>query len=709
MAKKKVKERLYTNLLKVTAQYVAGKGYKPETKNELISRLGIVPEQVSLFGKVLAQLVEEGKLCVKGRKYHSLSSKKRHRFFENEKIIQGTISVHPRGFGFVNQQNPEEDVFVPKPYLNGALDGDTVELLVQPSQLPQKGPEGKVISIISRKREQLVGVVLFVSEKSAEVYSSLLGEDRYALCLLEKGHKIKRGDRVILDIVSWGKNGEPVSCSLSNVLGPISDPSLDVQFAVLENEIRAEFPQEVIDEASQFGTRVSASDLKGRVDLRHLECVTIDPDTAKDFDDAITLERRGNGYRLGVHIADVSYYVKQNSLLDKEALLRCNSTYFPNACVPMLPKGLSEQLCSLKPNVNRLAVSVLIDLDSEGEVERCDIKRTIIKSKKRFTYKEAKAVLDGEVKSPFASLLHLMVEVCNLLKKVRRQRGSVELYIPELVVKVDSTGLPLAVETVQYDITHQMIEEFMLKANELVAIYLSKKGKDLSYRIHESPAAESLQNFSSLATTFGFSLPKVPSPHQIQDLFLEAEGSAYASHLAISYIKSMRLACYSVDNIGHYGLGLEHYCHFTSPIRRYVDLLVHRLLFEKKLTKEAVVAVCADASEKERVSARAESSVRNLKKLRLLSQYKKEQSQKRYEAIITRVKPFGVCFDVVELMLEGLLHVSQLEDDYFVFDDQNNQLDGKYTGNFYRCGERIRVICMSVDLITQQVSWKLSR
>jgi ribonuclease R len=707
MTKKTREERLFSSLLKVTAQYIQGKGYNPQTKKELVSSLEILPEQRSLFDAVVKKLVESDKIHCRQKKYYE--GTKPYRFFKGEKIVKGSISVHPRRFGFVNQADPEKDIFVPKPYLNGAVDGDIVEVLIDPYSFSRKGPEGKVVSIIERKRNQLVGVVTFVSKRSAEVYSLLLGEDQTVLCPLKKNHSIQRGDRVLLNVSSWGENRAPTTCSLSQVLGHISEPSGDVKFAVFENELRDEFPKDVIDEANKFGTKISSSELKTRSDLRHLECITIDPDTAKDFDDAISLEKKGKGYRLGVHIADVSHYVQKDSCLDREALLRCNSTYFPNECLPMLPRPLSESLCSLKPNVNRFAISVLIDLDATGEVECYDIQRSVIKSRKRLTYKQAKAILDGKSKTPFAPLLHRMVKVCNLLKQVRTDRGSLQLYVPELVIKVDPKGNPTGVETVEYDITHQMIEEFMLKANELIAIHLSKQGKDLSYRVHEAPAEESLENFSSLATTFGFSVSSFPTPQEIQQLFIDAEGSPYASHLAISYIKSMRLACYSADNIGHYGLGLEHYCHFTSPIRRYVDLIVHRLLFEKELNREALVAICNDASEKERVSSRAEASVRNLKKLRLLQQKKKENPKKSYEAIITRVKPYGICFDVIDLMLEGFLHVSELEDDYFEFDEEENQLDGIYTGKFYRCGEKICVICNFVDLIVQQAGWRLSR
>ncbi|HEV8051474.1 MAG TPA: VacB/RNase II family 3'-5' exoribonuclease, partial [Parachlamydiaceae bacterium] len=481
-----------------------------------------------------------------------------------------------------------------------------------------------------------------------------------------------------------------------------------VPAAIEEYELRKEFPARATEEAHQYGTRVSVTEIKKREDLRGLTCFTIDPDTAKDFDDAVSLTKDDKGhFHLGVHIADVSHYVHSGTALDIEAQLRCNSTYFPAFCLPMLPRELSDNLCSLKPNVNRLTASVLMEFDPEGTLIDYRMTRSVIKSCKRFTYREAKAVLDGKKTSVHLDALKLMVDLCGLLKKKRYERGSIEFGLPELVIMVDQEGIPTHTDYVVYDITHQLVEEFMLKANETVAWHLTKQGKNLTYRVHDVPAEENLKDFSILAGAFGFELSPTPTPREIQKLFDEAMDTANGQYLATSYIRRMRLAVYSSDNIGHYGLSLEHYCHFTSPIRRYVDLVAHRLLFGENETKEKLEMVAARCSEQERISAKAENSVVLLKKLRLLEAQYKVNPQKQYDAVVTKVKNFGVYFEIVELMLEGYLHVSELENDYFVFNDVESILKGRHHGQVYKAGDKITVMPKEVNLILLDSKWEL--
>jgi ribonuclease R len=703
----KREERLFENLLKTTYEFIKGRHYAPQTLRSLVERLNIHPDHLDIFEGVLQSLKQEGKIHLVGETYHHMTQPQEIVLAKGETIVRGTISVHPRGFGFVNQPSPHEDIFIPKTMINGAVDGDTVDIATNLTAFSEKGPDGRVVAVVERKRRQIIGTVVECKGKKASIYSALLGEMHPIECHLNSTDTVKIGDRVVLDVTQWGQKKEPTTCSLSRILGNVKDTRVDLPFVILESGVRHEFSQDIIDEAKRFGTRVKPSDIKGRVDLRDLECVTIDPDTAKDFDDAISLELVGNAYRVGVHIADVSHYVRPKSALDIEASLRCNSTYFPNTCIPMLPKELSENLCSLKPNVARLTVSVFFNITESGETSGWEIVRSVIKSKKRFTYKQAKAILDGKVKSAHAQLLKNMVHVCQFLKSRRSERGSVQLYVPELIVKVDENGKPLGMELVEYDITHQMVEEFMLKANEIVAIHLGRHGKDVTYRVHEEPAEESLKDFSTLVSAFGFHLPPVPSPYDIQGFFKEIEGSPHASYLAICYIKSMRLACYSPDNIGHYGLSLEHYCHFTSPIRRYIDVIIHRLLFEDGPDKETLAKICQDASEKERISSRAEGSLITIKKLRFLEQERKKAPKREYKAIITTVKPFGIFFDIVDVMIEGFLHVSELEDDYFLFDDSLSQLCGRNSGITYHSGDHIIVMCDKVDIMMQEASWKM--
>lgn len=627
--------------------------------------------------------------------------------------VTGTLRVHPRGFGFLQPDDPvanPQDVFIPKHLTQNAVDGDSVEVEVNLEAYSEKGPEGRVTAIITRNRTHAAGIIRTISLLGeATAYVPLLGATHPVLIESQVEQPLRVGDRIVMEILEWGNATQATTARVSHLLGHISDPSCDISAAIEEFDLRSDFSREVIEEAEAFGTRVSANAIKQREDLRDLVCLTIDPDTAKDFDDAISLSKDANGvYELGVHIADVSHYVKAGSALDREAALRCNSTYFPGTCVPMLPPALSENLCSLKPNVNRLTASVLMTFASDGSMLRYRIARTVIHSAKRFSYGEAKQVLDGKKPSPHAPALHLMVELCERLKRKRYERGSIEFSLPDLVVVVDrQSGVPSGTQIIQYDITHQMVEEFMLKANEVVAAHLTQQGEGLTYRVHEEPAEENIREFAQLAAAFGFRISDKPTAEELQLLFQEAIGTPYGPYLATSFIRSMRLAIYSAENIGHYGLRLTHYCHFTSPIRRYVDLVVHRILFGDSHAEEQLVAISKRCSEQERLSAKAEGNVVTLKKLRLIAQRHEKDPHDDYEAIVTRVKPFGFSFEVLDFMLEGFAHVSQIGADYFIYEEERRRLRGRRTGKTYSSGDKIKVRLKAVDLIMLESSWEL--
>ena len=700
-------ERLFQNLLKVTYEFITGKRYAPLSRGSLIERLRIHPDHFAIFDQVLKNLKEAGKLDETQDKYHSKSTADSS---SKTKTVVGSLKVHPRGFGFLEIPDSDEaDVFIPKPYINRAIDGDIVEVAVNLESVSEKGPEGKVLSVVSRKRKAIVGTVSSVNASQALVFCPLLGDKNPAILhqpSKKDQDKLVVGDRVQLEVTDWGSKEESIKTKLLRKIGHISDPATDIPAAILENEIREAFPEEAVAEAKAYGTKVTKKDLEGREDLRKLECFTIDPDTAKDYDDAISLTEENGLYVLGVHIADVSHYVKPNSALDREAHQRCNSTYFPGYCVPMLPHELSDNLCSLREGVMRLTVSVFMHVDKDGELISWRIARSVIKSSKRFTYKQVKKILDDELESPHKKKLQQMVSFCHILKKKRASRGSVQLYMPELFVHVDPTGKPTGTEIIEYDITHQMVEEFMLKANEVVAIHLSKEGKNVTFRVHEEPARESLREFAALVSAFGYQLAQDPTPQDIQKFFTEIESSPYAQYLATCYIRSMRLACYSPDNIGHYGLSLEHYCHFTSPIRRYVDTVVHRLLFGENEERSTLAAICQEASDKERISGKAEGSVIMLKKLRLLQEICQKHHHKQFEAVITRIKPFGIYFDILELMLEGFLHISELDNDYFIYNETAMHLFGRHTQVCYKAGDSLLVMAKSIDFITPECTWE---
>ncbi len=625
--------------------------------------------------------------------------------------VTGILRGHPKGFGFVEVMKPKsfpQDVFIPKRFMQNAVDGDTVEVLI--TGMEGKGPEGSIASIVARGKKHLTGIL---SKRGIHgdflAFIPMLGAKKPVVVLPKPGMRLKVGDRVVLDVQEWGDRHEEIQAEVTHVIGHISDPRADIPAAIEEYGLRSEFPLHVLEEIASIPLEIPSEEIKKREDVRKQECFTIDPDTAKDFDDALTISKdeKTGIYSLGVHIADVSYYVKPGTSIDEEAKLRCNSTYFPGKCLPMLPPTLSENLCSLKPKEDRLTASVFMEFAKDGTMTSVRFARTIIRSAHRFTYKEAKEVLDGKKRNKHKKALLLMVELCALLKKKRYERGSIEFSLPEIVVKLDVEGNPIETETIYYDITHQMVEEFMLKANEMVATHLDQKGIGTTYRVHDQPDQDDIDEFVRIAAIFGYKLPAKPTTAELQKLFDVALETQYGHYLAASYIKCMKMAIYSPQNIGHYGLGLTHYCHFTSPIRRYVDLVVHRLLFNEQGEDDDLELIANRCSERERNSAKAESSVTVTKKLRFIEKNKKEDPEHEYEAIVTRLKPFGIYFELVELFLEGFVRLSDMNEDYYEYDEKKDKLRGLRTKVMFTRGQRIRVRLKCVDLITSESSWEI--
>jgi ribonuclease R len=694
----------YETFKQIILEYIRGKKYLPLSEKDLLKKLSIPPKFLALCRMILDDLAKEGVLELVQKKYVMRGPPR--------ELMTGTIRVHIKGFGFVVPDHPAQypqDIFIPKHLTESAVDGDRVEVEVNGTSTSEKGPEGKVIAVLERGRTHIGATIHHLGpgvKPKAYAYSPLLGNSKF-IAVTSKT-KTKIGDRVIINVRNWGNEKEGPEGEISHFLGHISDPSCDIQCAIEEFDLRSVFPPEVLEQTAELGREVPKAELKNREDLTILTTMTIDPETAKDFDDALSLSKDKKGYHLGVHIADVAHYVSEGSPLDLEAIQRGNSTYFPGYCLPMLPHELSDHLCSLQPNVIRLTVSVLADFDNNGTMIGYRIVRSFIKSAKRFSYEEAKQALDGELQSPHLDTLKLMVELCHLLKNKRHERGSIDFALPELVIIVDEKGQPHKTKRVEYDITHQLVEEFMLKANETVAKHLSDKGKSVVFRVHEAPDTEDFDDFYAMARSMGFTLPSSPTQRDIQALFEKAQKTPFAQQLAVGFIRSMNLALYSPKNIGHYGLALEYYCHFTSPIRRYTDLVIQRLLFDqegKDLDIEKIAEIC---SEQERISFRAESSVKTLKKLRLMDHWMKEEPNEIYDAIITRIKPFGLFFEISHLMLEGFLHISELENDYFVFNEPQNALVGRTSGKIYSTGDPIKVRPTAIDLVLLESRWELA-
>ncbi|CRX39490.1 ribonuclease R family protein [Estrella lausannensis] len=706
MAKKRKKSkqvRLKDNLTKVLREFL-GARKSPLTVAEILQRLSLPEEHAPVIEEILTELKTGGEMAGSGEGF-SVKQK------PHPEGITGTIRMHPKGFGFVVTDPGFEcggDIFIPKHLTQNAVDGDRVEAVLAAGPCPEKGPEGRVSMILERSRKHLAGIVSEIDNAGYfHAYAPLLGTSQRIF--IQPSHEVTLsvGDRIVMEILDWGSKEKMAEGKWLHTIGSIHDPKIDIPAAIEEFDLSSTFPIKALNEAKLFGARVKKSDLEGRLDLTQDFTTTIDPDTAKDFDDAISIEKGKKGYKLGVHIADVSHYVKPGGALDKEAERRCNSTYFPGMCLPMLPKELSENLCSLRPNCIRLTYSALMEFDKKGEMTKYTIQRSYIKSAKRLTYKQAKKLLDSDKESPLRDKLLLMVELATLLKKQRMERGSVDLALPELIIKVDDQGVPTGTETVEYDITHQMIEEFMLKANETVATHLANEGKSVAYRVHDIPQEENIQEFALMARSFGFEIEDNPSPQLIQKLFAKAVDTPYGQYLATNYIRRMRMAYYSPDNIGHYGLSLTHYCHFTSPIRRYADLIIHRLLSGEPVDEQNLDKITSTLSEQERLSSKAEQNVVLLKKLRYLAALKSNEPFREFKAVVTSVKPFGITIDILDIMLETFIHISEIGKDYYEYNERRKELKGRSTGETFTTGTPVTAFLHNVDLIMKETKWEL--
>jgi ribonuclease R len=713
--KKKAKKTITTPLQTKLKEAFSDPNYKPLSRSALLKELNLKPKDQAEAKKLIEEMIENKEIALKGFKLVLRATTKTSPAKKSSNrgtLVKGILRVNPRGFGFLVPEDRElhpEDIFIPKNFTATAVDGDIVEVESFPSSKKDKGPEGKVICILERGRSHLAGLVKLI-EPTGEIYlhSPFLGAGKQIKANgFEK--KLRHGDRVIVKVDDWGTQNKPILAEITHHLGHISDASLDVPAAVEEFSLRSDFPPEVIKQAKSFGKSVLAKDHKDRLDLTKTECFTIDPSTAKDFDDALGILKDSNGnYKLSVHIADVAHYVKSGTPLDAEALSRCNSTYFPGTCIPMLPEELSNNLCSLKPKVLRLCISVLMTFDSDGNLLNHEIKRTIIKSACRFSYEEAKEVLDGKKKSKYLPSLKLLVELCLLLKKKRYERGCVDFSLPEVVLDINEEGTPTSYHIVEYDITHQLVEECMLKANEITARALASHGTSLIFRTHDEPNSDNLDDFYALSRSLGFFVPAKPTPQDTQKLFEQAKETSFSQQLSIAFIRSMKLANYSPDNIGHYGLSLDDYCHFTSPIRRYPDLIIQRLLFGELSPNADLEQIAELCSEKERISFKAEQTVKTLKKLRLLKEWYTNNPDKKHECFISKIKPFGLQFELPPIGIEGFLHVSELSGDYFIYEEEKKSLYGRHSHMRFCVGDPIEVLIKQIDLVMLEVKWEMA-
>ncbi|MFM8984376.1 MAG: ribonuclease R [Spartobacteria bacterium] len=638
-------------------------------------------------------------------------------------LFTGVIQFHLNGGAHVlNEKAGGGDLFIRSENTSTAMNGDRVVARIIPAQegrwSREDAPvrrEGRVIRILTRANDTVVGTL----QRSAKFFYVVADDPRFTANLYVMPPKppldAKVGDKVVAKLDAWENPHVNPEGHLIEVLGPADKPGVDMLSIIRKHRLPVEFPDEVRREAERVAPEVDPHEAGQREDLRGHFIFTIDPDDAKDFDDAINVETTPGGWRVGIHIADVSHYVKPKSALDREAQSRGNSVYLADRVIPMLPETLSNGICSLKPQVERLAFSVFAEITKAGKIASARFAKTVIRSAERLTYKEAFALLEGpRWSSELTQRLHTAWDLASLLRRKRFAAGSLDLEFPEVKVRLDELGKPIRLVRVETDISHQLIEEFMLLANELVARELKHQKQPTVYRIHENPDPEKLLEFREFAASQGIHVGDLTRREEIQKLLLAVKGKAFGPAVKIALLKSLKRARYFPEPLGHYGLSKSDYTHFTSPIRRYSDLIVHRSL-ERRLglskigpDSTSLGSIAEHISTTERTAADAEKESVKLKKLEFFQIQAASEKRQKFRAVIMDARNFGLFVELPEFLLTGLVHISALEGDFFTHDAPRCRLVGRRTKKIYQVGDIIEVAVDRVDMLKQQVDFKLA-
>ena len=694
--------------------------HHPATAGELIRVLAIPREERTTFKRHLKSLVSEGALVlVRGTRYG---------LADRMDLIVGRLETHPSGYGFVTPErqieNMKGDVYVAAPNVKEALHGDRVVVRLERHRADGR-VEGRIVQILERRNETVVG--RFEADDSGLTFVQPFDKRVLTDIHIPRGEDggAEPGEMVTVEVTKWGTPTRGPVGRVVEVLGHIDDPGVDIEIILRKHGIPDEHAVEAIQEAGRLGDTVKDRDTKGRTDFRDRLVVTIDGEDARDFDDAISIARLANGhYWLGVHIADVAHYVKEGGALDTDAYDRGTSVYFPERAVHMFPEALATGICSLRPHVDRLVQSCLMEVNKRGDVVRYEIHDGVINSNERMTYTAVDAILtdrDPETVQRYEALVPmfgLMGELFHILNARRHRRGSVDFDLPEPKVILDEAGLVENIVAHERNIAHRLIEEFMLLANETVARHLETNQMPALYRIHEAPDPLKVLAFDEFVTSLGYSLGAAAGgsvkPSHFQKLVERIRGAPEERPIALLMLRTMQKARYDAMNAGHFGLAAETYTHFTSPIRRYPDLVVHRMLREQRHARvtadrreeleDDLPEVGRHASEREVRASEAEREILQWKRVRFMA----DKVGDSFEGYVTGVTSFGLFVELVEHYVEGLVHVSTMADDYYRFSEQSHTLFGENTRKAYRLGDRVTVQVVRVDQERRQIDLALA-
>src|SRR5437870_491015 len=697
------------------------KGYRPLNKIDIARELGLTGTQRNALRKTLRELERAGAIAHIRKNRYVLPAE--------ADLVAGKLSIHQAGYGFLTPETPgQPDIFIAAENIGTAMHGDRVVARISrdtPDDRIKGRREGRVIRILERAHDTIVGTL----QQSRNFYYVVPDDPRFVHDIYvhperdqQPGTSANVGDKVVVRLEPWESRHVNPEGEIIEVLGPASAPGIDMLSIIRKYHLPAEFPKDVLDQAERISERINARQLEGREDLRKDFIVTIDPDDARDFDDAIQVKKTNSGWRLGVHIADVAAYVEPGSALDREARGRGNSVYLPDRVIPMLPERLSNGVCSLNPGVDRLTHSVFIHFDKHGVVKSARFGRSVIRSAHRLTYKQAYAILTSPPRDRLGERLHVAWELAALLRRKRFQHGSLDLDFPEVKVWVDKQGNPVRLERVENDESHQLIEEFMLAANEAVARELKKRAIPTVYRVHENPDPEKLAEYREFVLSFNYKVGDLTHRAELQRLLASIRGKPEEQALKVALLKSLKRARYSPQPLGHYGLAKANYLHFTSPIRRYADLVVHRALGldgASRRRRDAarshyqpdmgeIASIAEHLSMTERTAADAEIDASQMKKLEFFQRQLDQRNPQIFRAAIVDVRNYGLMVELPDALITGLVHVSSLTDDFYLFEPARRQLIGRRSRKRFKIGDELSVFVSRVDVFKRQVDFAIA-
>lgn len=694
-------------------EFMRKKVYKPMLKEELAIQFGLEGKEIEVFYNILKDMEKEG-IIIKTRN-------ERYGLVEKMNLIVGKIEGNEKGFGFlIPDDKTKEDVFIPAEDMNGALHGDRVIVRITSKGLYGKKEEGEVIRILERANDTIVGTFessnnfgFVIPDDSRIAYDVFISKSNF--------NGAKTNQKVVVEITRWPEKRRNPEGKIVEILGYVGEKGTDILSIIKQFKLSEDFPAKVLNQASSIEQTVSQEEIEKRVDLRNLNIFTIDGADAKDLDDAISIEKLSNGnYKLGVHIADVSHYVKEKSPIDKEAYKRGNSVYLVDRVIPMLPKELSNGICSLNPNEDRLTLSVFMEIDKNGSVVDYKIVEGVIRSKARLVYDDVSDFLERDDKEALKNLegvtedLKIMEELSHILYEKRQKRGCIDFDFPEARIILDEDGIPIDVVKEDRRIADKMIEEFMLVCNETIAEHFYWADIPFLYRIHEEPDMEKIEEFNKFIHNFGYSIKGIQDihPKELQLLTKEVKGKKEETLINTLLLRSLKKAKYSSEKDIHFGLAAEYYCHFTAPIRRYPDLQIHRIIksyIKGKLSSNEqdrlhvlLPKVADHTSTTERTAEEAEREVEDLKK----AEYMSTRIGNVYEGIISSLTHFGM-YVQLDNTIEGLVHFSNMIDDYYYFDEDKYYIIGEHTNKVYRLGDTVKIIVINTDLVKRTIDFML--